>query len=897
MHIHITFGLQLDKATPIPDTQIEGGIYYTGPKGLISLLETYLGLAGTPADLEYLRIEKYRQALSQHLEKEPTAFFARSFLADQFGTAQDLLSRRDELLMAGWDFQIREGCPPRIRTLSEIEQHYDPSYAGYADRFELVLNSLPELHHPIKSIHLCEPLDLLPYSLQRLFRSLETSGIELHSMPEPLIPEQARTDLERFQMGLFNRSGPFELEGDGSLLLIKGKDDALLAGYLAKLLAGNPDFKPSILIRESSRLLEAAFAQEGLPGMGLESTSLARPVLQILKLAPAFLWTPINPYKMLEFVNLALKPLDDDLANAIGAELAASPGLDSEQWRRSIARAFERIEKKYPNDPKRLAAARDQYQFWFRRKRYPQDGHVPKAQVFSIFAHIQSWAYETFERDGKTNSSLLVLSEQAKRIKEILEALPEQQLTMLETERIVRTIYEPTPFVVQAEEQGRYHRVPHPGAAIQSMPDLIWWNFIQQEPVHFFSRWYVQERKYLEQQGVRTETPDEENTRRLRMRRLPIARTSKRLLLFVPDSRQGESAIAHPLTGELEAIFGDLTPIRIEAEQEKSIPGFPGVVPAYCQLAPRPLPQPQAFINVSKKDWIKDRKKESYTSLESLLYYPYQWVFRYQLRLRKSSILSVVPDETLMGKLAHRLFEKLFEEFHINWTREQLDQWIETTFPDLLAREGAVLLLYGREPERISFLRRIKFAAWSLVSAIQANNWEVEASEEELEREIGDSSIRGFADLILKRGPEKAILDLKWRGLRRRSEMIRNEEDLQLNLYSLLLTGDPGGAHTAYFIIRDGRFVARTNEAFAEVQPVQGDADRREVCQRIHQRMVATWEWRKGQLQKGWIEVRCTETVDELEDTYADEGVDWQDILEMRSESAYYDDYRTLIGL
>ena len=72
---------------------------------MLHLLESYLGLSGHPNNIDYLRIEQYRQALKALLEKQPDAFFAASYEADQFATATELLDRRDELLLAGWNFQ------------------------------------------------------------------------------------------------------------------------------------------------------------------------------------------------------------------------------------------------------------------------------------------------------------------------------------------------------------------------------------------------------------------------------------------------------------------------------------------------------------------------------------------------------------------------------------------------------------------------------------------------------------------------------------------------------------------------------------------------------------------------------------------------------------------------
>jgi hypothetical protein len=59
----LIFGLDLDdRCEPRPATA-EGGVFYFGKNGLLACLEAFLGLSGHPDDIEYLRIEQYRQAL------------------------------------------------------------------------------------------------------------------------------------------------------------------------------------------------------------------------------------------------------------------------------------------------------------------------------------------------------------------------------------------------------------------------------------------------------------------------------------------------------------------------------------------------------------------------------------------------------------------------------------------------------------------------------------------------------------------------------------------------------------------------------------------------------------------------------------------------------------------
>ena len=908
--MELVFGLELDGPALPLNAFPEGGIAYLGPQGLLRTLENHLGLSGHPTDNEYLRIEAFRQLLIPFLADEPQAFFADSFAADQFATAADLLGRRDELLLNGWDFPTASDLPDRLHTLAQLEARIREKRIdlppGFADRYRRVMSELPRRPHPFRKIQLREPERLLPQYLRRLLRRLQETAPgspELAELPLPAV--EGSTDLQRFQQILAR--GPEQknkttLKADGSLLLLRAPSGSLAAGYLAQLFRRNPAFRPVCLLPEKNRTLDDALVQEGLPSLGIQSASLARPSLQILKLVTAFLWDPVDPYKVLEFVSLPVKPLADDLATLLAGQMARTPGIRSEEWTRNVFRYFDQLNERAAYDrsvdPR---AVRDQYEFWFERQRYPVDQTVPKEEVSRIFRYLQRWAVQAYDEDNSRGASLLVLSEQAKRIGEILETLPEPELTQLELERIVRTIYEPSPVVFQEAELGHLSYVYHPGGLTRSVDRLLWWNFVQNEPVYFFSRWYRQELDRLQQADACPDPPQLANDRLQWYRALPFLLAREQVVLVIPEQLYGENTNPHPLFGDLEAAFSNPEEITLDLEQASK----DGPLARLFQYPPRKelpfvrLGRPQPFLQIDRLKRVQLRPYETYSSLETLFYYPYQWVFRYQIRLRKSSILSVVKDETLMGNLAHRFFQLLLREDFYGWDKPGLERWTQRQAADLLAREGAVLLLYGKEPERVAFVNHLQYAAWSLVSLLQQNDWKVRGTELALEGAFDNTPLRGIADLVLERTDELALVDLKWRGAGYRERVIKNEEDLQLALYARLLAPEGGWIHTAYFIINRGKMLARNNRAFQSVIPIAPESDPDEIYDRIWRRMETTYRWRRRQLDEGQIEIRCAHTLPDLDEAYADlpPEFDWMDLLEMKTEDSRFDDYRTLINL
>lgn len=911
------FGLKLDDSvfpTQITDNTVAIGYEYCGQQHLLNLLEIHLGLVGHPHNNAHIRIEQYRQALRKYLEVNPNSFYKRSFNADELATANALLERRDELVLANWDFEIEENTPVRLRTLGEIEVELNNKNEdeplrlnfGFADRFQLVIRALENEKTPIRQIFLNEPLNLLPQYLKVLFKKLESQGIQIEELQ--LDNNFEGSDLAQFRKVLFNKKNgkreKIRAKVDGSLVIIKAKRETEAAEFLAKLFRENRDFKPLCLIPEKNRVLDNALIQEGLPSLGIQSASLARPVLQILKLVPTFLWRPIDPFKIMEFVSLAVKPIRDDLANLIATEMAQTPGLRSDRWEMMIRTYFDDLEKRAATDKNiKVKEVKKQYDFWFRRQRYDISLVVPKDEVLEIFDYVCTWALKEFEHLGSKQPSLLVLSEQAKRICELLNAFPETEthLSHLQLERIVKTIYEPSPVTFKEREVHHLPLVHHSSSVIQKVDDLVWWNFSQNEVEHFFSRWYKKEQFFLAEKNVTLPTPKEENQMLLWQRPRAILHCQNRLFLIVSKMVEGKESQPHPLHSDLEATFENLEELIFDSASLSSVNILDDFnINNKVSIQTKNLGQPRLYLDVTNGKNIAVSESETFTSLESLFYYPYQWVFKYKLGLRKTSILSVVKEPTLMGNLAHRLFEIMFNQSDVlTWDKVKVQSWVGQNVKKLLEREGAVLLMYGREPEKTAFVNTLQYSAWSLINMIRNNNWQVEATEKSIEGDFNGKRIKAKADLVLKNEKGQfTILDLKWRGAARRQRMIKSKEDLQLVMYAMLLTTDESVAQTAFYIIQDAKMIARNNLAFKEAIAVLPDVDYFETNSLIWRRMVETYRWRLSQLEEGKIEVRTEFTYPDLEEpgestTYDD----FDNFLEMKNDNAPFDDYKTLINL
>ncbi|MGB3801612.1 MAG: hypothetical protein WA952_17480 [Lewinella sp.] len=914
---------------PLPATDSTDELFLDYP-GLVQHLEKFYALSRSPANREALRIEQFRQVLQQHLEdgdrSEP--FYAAAFKADRIATAEELLSRRDELLEYGYQLHrpVTADVPERIAVLHELEamllepERDLPLLPGLADRLNRLLAALQSPNHPTHRIVVHEPEELLPGCVRRLLRALQQAGDDIEYRSE-LRQADGDLDLHRWQQrlrkGLDGESDakPLELRGDGSLVLLRAERETHLAAYLARTVHENPNWCPGVLMTVRNQTLDNALTMEGLPSMGIPSTSLARPSLQVLKLVTAFLWEPVEVERIMEFVSLVNKPLERRLGQRLAVHLADTPGLFGNRWTFTVEEAFREMEqRRYPAS--RVRRAREQYDFWFRRRRYPRDGRVPKGEVRSLFVFLRNWALEAYD-DDKDQSGLLVLSAQSERATELLDAQPEADLSYLEVERLVRTIYQPAPTQFHLPEQGALRVSYHPAAVTRIAPGsqdklqrLIWWDFVETDPTYFFSRYYPPELAYFSKQGYELITPEQRNRLRHWQNLQPVLHTESQLILCVPQRVDGTEMEGHSLMGDLEAAFTSDSLERITVPIDEG--GRPEALlddlhlPTFAPVPIRQLSPPVPHVHLSRPEAMTMREAETPSSMDDLLYYPHKWIFRHQLRLKPTPILSIANENRLRGNLSHLFVDELLQQItraDEQWDRDQVERWIDENATRLLGQQGAVLLEYGQEPERIQFLITMKKSAWTLINYIQQNGWQIRGSEEKIGGELkpmGGQPVQGRADLVLERErdgrKECAVVDLKWRGKTVFRNLLRNGSDIQLSLYAeFLRQSGSDRVHTAYYILRDALMICRNELAFEGADTVPREDDFTIVQKETLSRIRQTFDWRWEQFADGKIEVRCHDTVPFLEDLYQDLPLD--NLLEMKDDTSPFDDYKSLIGL
>jgi len=870
----IYFGLQLDQANFSKALQL--GDVVVGPIGLLKLLEQHFGITGYLDDIEYLRIETYRNSLKRALQKDNNLFFSQSFRINEFAVAKSLLKYRDELLWSGWDFKLDSNLPIRLMDFAFVESFVSDSMPiGYTERYLKLLELLASNNLPYQKIILNEPLQLLPFFYQRFFKVLCDNGVEVK---EKIFPVSDKPSFEVLKNNLIGKDFQ-KADNKGSVIVLQTESEQTGAEWLAKWLATNEKLKPLLLVSDHKRLLDIALQQEGLPSLGINTVTKSRPSLQLLKLATVLLQKPLDSDRLISFLLLPLQPLPHDLAFKIAEDISKSPGFNLEDWRKIL------YQNAGSEEVRKLESVFKQI---FEKPKYSRNDRIPKSEILSLYTFLDKWIHNL--KDLKHSFSIRLIHEYLKQLIDLFQSMQETDFSFTTLHQIINAVIDPANIQIDEEELGSYPVIFQPSQMLQNHPFLIWWNFVDVEPSTNIDFWTKPERLFFSEKSIILSDTLRENQLKFYQNIQPFFLVESNILLIIPATIDGTESIEHQLFPYLKATYENLVIHNIDSSSDNISIDFGKDLPQYF-IKSKPQNDILPILELDKNQYQFKREQESPSSLDKLLYYPHQWFFEYILQLRNANVLTTNDIFTIKGNIIHRIIEHYYLT---NPKPIDIKSWFLEKINNELARQGATLLSYGSEPEKRSFELLAFNGFQTLVRVLNENNWEVIHNEHLVKGQINDEQIGGIIDLVAKRRDDILIIDVKFSGYNKRYNLLKNNEDLQLFWYKKLYkSSEIGKIYTAYFIVDAAKFVTKYPNVLKDANVVTFKSELSEIEQNQEQSIYTTLDWRKSQMKNGFVELRIDETIQLLEELYAYENQ--LDRIEMKSNTDKYDAFSNLI--
>ncbi len=454
--MRISFGLALDSgawpdelASAGPTARASFGTLALGPRGLLALLETHLGLPRAELGRS-VRVAAMQSAVAA---RRGTAFYDRSYAVDPLGVAEFLLARRDELVLAGWTGAATTGAGQglsRVRELAALETPFQEacaragdgaaSGAGFPDRLADAVRELRQRDAgtpvlPIARIECVTPASLLPGLWREVLDVLQAGGAELSWTEPPPPAASPDSDLGRIQAALEEGSPKAEVRADGSLAYLRAASPGEAAELVAALAAqpvgttpaadaGQPapsarpavgqgqlwpptrapasaanestpvDTAPArgqVVLLGPSPLHDTALAAAGLPRTGARQASPFRPASQLLPLSLSMLRAPLDPERLVAFCELPLNPLRDRTRDRLRLAVLDHPGRGGAAWHRALGRAVDDL------GPRDAARERELVDTWLDAPTVPAGQPLPVARVLDVTERVSAWLAERLQ--------------------------------------------------------------------------------------------------------------------------------------------------------------------------------------------------------------------------------------------------------------------------------------------------------------------------------------------------------------------------------------------------------------------------------------------------------------------------------------------------------------------
>jgi len=869
----ILFSTLFDESTyPLNLFMNEGvaaGCRHMGPFGLLSFLELHLGLS-RPMSNNVLRVFRYRKALKKIVLG---TFFEKSFSANDLDVAEELLSWRDKLMLAGWNFNVEKKMPTRLETIAKAEPIAGVADA-FSDRFRMVLASLKTgAKLPLEEFIYFEPLELLQPHLSELIIFLEQQGVVCSRyLPPELV--YANSDLDSLRSFIFleNKVGTAksEAKGDGSLQLIM-MPDRLQAGDLMAGLIRNNDCGDIVIISENNEVQPFLVLRKD--GFSTSAIVVNDPVPEgvcLLQLLPVFLWKPWQPRRLFEFFQCPTPLLPPHLSRLLAQAMSVKPGIGSEQWEKALSEY-----KESTPDVERYNRIKGRLDFLLGYEKYDTNTGAPVPAIRELYEFASGILQGRFsmENNEEEKRLLTLILNSCRNVIEILSLFEEKDvISDLELQRIIEKSVTSDACCIAKRAGDSLPVIGSPGNLAGFADTVIWYDFASSGTMGAISDpFFLEERDWLAMKGVIPEPLNLISQRNSWLRKQFIRFVRKQLICIVPENFSGETAQPHPFRSFIDAHFKSVYKLINRVSGPEPIKLAENLEATTTYLASSPFPSPAAYWHISNKEQLTTGDITfSYSGLSTLVESPFIWVLRYRAFIKDEAILQLADDSRFMGNVSHRVFQYAITRPNVDVTqldRQALEKLYSEAVSHILNTEGMLLLEKGKEDRVESIYHTIREKFMVLVEHLAENNWIVEGCEAEKKASRSGMKLLGYADILLSRKKkglkEYAIIDLKWKSGKYYSGLMNDDKDLQLAFYSSLFNESGRFSPTAYFIISTGRLYTHDQQAFKHGIRV-GKEEWVSAYSDQLVKLYRTVEYRMGELKEGKIEMGEGIPIDEL---------------------------------
>lgn len=764
----IYFNPRYDSSVFLTATDCALGKTYSGKEAILSELELRAGL--TCASVEHAdRIIEYMQAMKAALDKAGAAgkklFYAESFERDDFGTAELMLGWRDSLVKAGWDGKA-VGSSEKIDVLSQVESSF--KCPGSADRWRALLAEAArrQILRPTDRIMVQCGKDELEPVLASLFDSINalysTPVVEYNKQALPVSKEDRR---------LSSRCTILEFENE----------------YAAHEWIASQDLGETDVVAEADEaLLGDMLHILGKPGIGASDEGIGA-VMRLLPLGIALFKYPADINCLQSYLQSPRNPLgrlhtkvnkDDGTTVFPGAvrqlfDHICSEGGFGEGWYKILEEARFSTDGAPLEDKERENAL--QFIGMWEKSKDLKAGEACVHDVVSFIKGLNNWAGGCIQPEGEMNAQFQALQRNCGAMLRLIESCSGETVSVEKLCRWASHVCVPINISSDYARLGSINVVGNVADIYSEAGRLVWFAATTENSVayeyDFLSR---SEITALRVAGALI--PDKEQMARLdKAYKLEGLSRCSSVTIVTCKRISGMETVQSALLSEIAGCIGSTAGSPVAKTASGAV---------NTDLGKKGI---HTFDPAILKGF--KRKAESYSSINTLLMSPVDYLLDYVKGYRQYGIEEVADIQTTEGNVAHAYIETLGEKCGYNpkamLAKHRSD--FDSILDQIISEKGLLLCLEENSLEEKSFRVGLKESVETLLDIIIGNGLEIEGFEYEITAKLPDFGGPVYAkiDCLLKDPSDgkAVIIDFKYNSGLTYSRKIADNRELQLAIY------------------------------------------------------------------------------------------------------------------
>ncbi|MBO7480853.1 MAG: PD-(D/E)XK nuclease family protein [Bacteroidales bacterium] len=758
--------------------------------GLLEQLELRMGLTCMSFS-EMEREASYLQLLSEHHKED--SFYKKSYLVDDWGTARQLLQWRDTLVMAGWNKDVK-GISTKLDSLADLEDSH--LLKGDSDRWVRVLNELDN-YVPFQGdddiIEVCCSIELIPPIVQRVLEKLGDKVKYCYYENDDKSKTKKTVDLSAFldKIKIYN---------------FKDKHSAYLWAANSKDLLSD-----TVIVNRENKDFDNVLYSMNKPEIQ-SSVSDANPqIIQLFKLGMSLFERPLNINNLLSYLQLTYHPLPGALRRDLAGHLQSEGGLGDE-WSGLIEKYFEKLEeentKKDKDDKKDVKKKRKEKMIFLNLLTKDYSLGISVEYVKDYNAALESWARKKMVSGNCTEHEvpqLVQLRNFCLAMAKMLGAFSGKTITSDELMKWVKNIYRPINMSHSVAQNGSLNVLGNINGLICEVNDLIWldcnYTDVPHYPYDFLNN---KEIEGLAEKNIIIPQESEILKAEHNDRNIALSKVKNQIIVVISEYSCNKLLHEHPLVSEIKKLQSDKY-----AEICTDNPSI-GVADGSAENCIEYYPQ--YYYKIENVPDLK-RQKESYSAIEKLIHYPFDYLVEYFAGLSEYETGALPDMNTTKGKVAHLFIQKLTEDadYSVDTMQNLFDTEFDARLVSAVESNGAILNLTENKVELDDFKRRLKVTVPVLLDIMRKNNLTPVACENEFSVGLPDiGNFGAIIDMLLKdKDDNKVVFDFKWSKAKNYISKMKDGKALQLELYKrvLLAKGEKVGS-TAYYILPEAQLIS-----------------------------------------------------------------------------------------